>query len=78
MRNSHLDFLEKGGKEMTLGDLLEIVKYSPIHLHSGYNGKLIAYTRNSLKKFVSVRILSAYPKIKCARDEDYAAPYLYV
>ena len=62
---------------MTLGELMKVFRFADIHLHSGFDGKLIVKTKNNrLMKFENVRVLSVYDKIE-AKD-NWARAYLYV
>lgn len=63
---------------MKLKDLLDIIKYDCVELHNGYDGKLVATSKNSLEKYKDVEVLSAYIKIRTNRDNDFAVPFLYV
>lgn len=63
---------------MLLGELLDVIKYDVIHLHSGYDGKLIAKSRKILEKYSEVEVLSVYPKIDVDRDGRFAQPFLFV
>lgn len=63
---------------MTIGDLLTVARFDPIHLHSGKDGKLIAKSRKTLEIYSEVEVLSVYPKIDLNRDGNYARPFLFV
>lgn len=63
---------------MKLKEILAVCPNSRIHLHSGFDGKLVAKTKNSLEAFSEVEVLSIYPKIECHKEADFAYPYLYV
>ena len=63
---------------MKIKDLLEVCKYSKIKLHSGYNGSLVATSRDSLHKYGEVDVLSIYPKMNVSNDGTFITAYLYV
>lgn len=63
---------------MKIKELLEVCKYSKIKLHSGYNGSLVATSRESLSKFGEVDVLSVYPKMNVSNDGTFTTAYLYV
>ena len=63
---------------MKLQELMTVVGYSQIELASGYDGRVVAKSRDTLEKFGEVEVLSIYPKIRVNREGDWARPYLYV
>lgn len=63
---------------MKIKELLEVCKYSKIKLHSGYDGSLVATSRDSLLKYGDVDVLSIYPKMNVSSDGTFTTAYLYV
>lgn len=63
---------------MKVKELLDVCQYSKIELHSGYDGKLVATSRDSLLKYNDVEVISIYPKINISNDGRLASAYLYV
>jgi hypothetical protein len=63
---------------MKIKELLDVCQYSKIKLHSGYNGSLVATSRDSLRKYGDVEVLSIYPKMNVSSDGSFTTAYLYV
>jgi hypothetical protein len=63
---------------MKLKDLLECFPHEVIELHSAYDGKLVAATKNSLEKFGEVTVFHAYTKLKFGVDKTSVHPFIYV
>lgn len=63
---------------MKIKELLEVCQYSKIKLHSGFDGSLVATSRDSLLKYGDVDVLSIYPKMNVSGDGTYTTAYLYV
>ena len=63
---------------MKIKELLDVCQYYKIKLHSGFNGSLIATSRESLQKYGEVDVLSICPKMNVSNDGTFATAYLYV
>ena len=49
-----------------------------IELHSAYDGRLVASTRDSLEKYGEVTVKKIRPLIKVNKEGTFANPYIYV
>ena len=64
---------------MKLKDLLEVCDgYDRIELHSSYGGRIVASTRDSLKKYGEVDVRGVYPRVKLNTEGTLATPYLHI
>lgn len=64
---------------MTVNELCKIAEYSNIELHNGFDGKKVATSSSSIKKFGEARVLSVHPEIKVNKYSPYfAQAFLYV
>ena len=64
---------------MKLKEFLDVSYYNcHIELHSAYDGRLVASTRNSLEKYGEVTVKTVKPLIKVNKEGTFATPYIYV
>lgn len=62
---------------MTLKEFMTVGGSAHVELYNGRDGKLVAKTVNSLKKYETVTVLAVYPKIKTLSDGRTSYTYFY-
>lgn len=64
---------------MKLKEFLDVTyRDCRIELHSAYDGRLVASTRDSLEKYGEITVKNIRPLMKVSKDGIFATPYIYV
>ncbi len=64
---------------MKLSELMNECDYATeIELHNARDGRLVANTPKSLKKYGTVEVIGFHPQLKMSSDGKLARPFLYV